>query len=129
MPACRFRRRRRASPAGARQAGKPCRGAGRAPHAASLLSSLQKFLKFFRALGTVCSAAVLRSDGSMTESVDMFSEYDPEGPAGGAADPRTALGVAGALRKMRLYSREFGDRGLVVVEPREFWRWARIQTR
>ena len=46
-----------------------------------------------------------------------------------AGDERTGLAVAGALRRMRLYTREFGERGLILVEDREFARWAKMQGR
>lgn len=51
------------------------------------------------------------------------------GAAGGGGDPRTALGVAGSLRRMRLRLHEYGDRGLIVIHPRELLRWAKMQAR
>ncbi|KAL4533067.1 hypothetical protein Ndes2526A_g08520 [Nannochloris sp. 'desiccata'] len=41
-------------------------------------------------------------------------------------DERTGLGVAGVLRRLRLWSREYSPEGLIVVEPRQVMKWAKM---
>ncbi len=40
-------------------------------------------------------------------------------------DERSGLGVAGVLRRLRLWSREYSPEGLIVVEPRQVMKWAK----
>lgn len=50
----------------------------------------------------------------------------PDAPDG---DERTGLGVAGVLRRLRLYAREYGDRGFILVESKELTRWCKAMQR
>ena len=43
-----------------------------------------------------------------------------------AGDARTGLGVAGVLRRLRLWAREFSHEGLIVIEPQQMTRWSKM---
>lgn len=45
------------------------------------------------------------------------------------ADERTGLGVAGVLRRLRLWAREYGERGFILLEAKELTRWCKITQR
>jgi hypothetical protein len=47
----------------------------------------------------------------------------------GAGDERTGLGVAGVLRRLRLWAREYGDKGLILLEAKEITRWCKATAR
>jgi hypothetical protein len=52
--------------------------------------------------------------------------------AAGSATPgdeRTGLGVAGVLRRLRLWAREYGDRGFILLEAKEVTRWCKATAR
>ncbi len=52
------------------------------------------------------------------------------GAAGGAGgDERTGLGVAGVLRRLRLWAREYGERGFILLEAKELTRWCKAVQR
>ena len=51
------------------------------------------------------------------------------GPGAPAGDERTGLGVAGVLRRLRLWAREYGERGLILLEARELTRWCKATQR
>lgn len=70
---------------------------------------------------------------SLFEESDSDAEYDSSMDDGALraedeapfADERTGLGVAGVLRRVRLWAREYSPEGLIVLEPREIGRWAK----
>ncbi|KAL4443545.1 hypothetical protein ABPG75_011282 [Micractinium tetrahymenae] len=45
------------------------------------------------------------------------------------ADERTGLGVAGVLRRLRLWAREYGERGFILLEAKEITRWCKATQR
>ena len=49
--------------------------------------------------------------------------------AGSGGDERTGLGVAGVLRRLRLWAREYSDRGLILLEAKEITRWCKEMQR
>jgi hypothetical protein len=44
-------------------------------------------------------------------------------------DTRTGLGVAGVLRRLRLWAREHSEQGLIVLEAKELTRWCKTTAR
>ena len=52
-----------------------------------------------------------------------------KGAAAPAADTRTGLGVAGSLRRLRLWAKEYDDKGVIILEPKEVMRWAKLTQR
>lgn len=44
-------------------------------------------------------------------------------------DERTGLGVAGVLRRLRLWAREYGERGFILLEAKELTRWCKAVQR
>lgn len=63
-------------------------------------------------------------EGSSSDD-DVFGRALREGQEC-TGDERTGLGVAGVLRRLRLWAREYSPEGLIVVEPREVTRWAKM---
>lgn len=63
-------------------------------------------------------------EGSSSDD-DVFGRALREGQEC-TGDERTGLGVAGILRRLRLWAREYSPEGLIVVEPREVTRWAKM---
>lgn len=51
------------------------------------------------------------------------------GAAADGADERTGLGVAGVLRRLRLWAREYGERGFILLEAKEITRWCKATQR
>lgn len=50
-------------------------------------------------------------------------------PDAAPGDERTGLGVAGVLRRLRLWAREYGERGLILLEAKELTRWCKAMQR
>jgi hypothetical protein len=53
----------------------------------------------------------------------------PAGVAAAGGDERTGLGVAGVLRRLRLWAREYGERGFILLEAKELTRWCKAVQR
>lgn len=74
-------------------------------------------------------------EASMDALADIFDGDEDEyelsaatlrNPGDSCADERTGLGVAGTLRRLRLWAREYSPEGLIVIEPKQFTRWAKM---
>jgi pentatricopeptide repeat protein len=72
---------------------------------------------------TVADTAATEDEASSDEDVFSGALKDDEICTG---DERSGLGVAGVLRRLRLWSREYSPEGLIVVEPRQVMRWAKL---
>lgn len=81
------------------------------------------------------AAAVAAQDDSEDEECDSFAAADAAFAAASAApavprgDERTGLGVAGVLRRLRLWGREQAERGVIELEGREVTRWCKVTQR
>ena len=64
-------------------------------------------------------------EGGSENDNDMFSQALKENEEC-TGDEKTGLGVAGVLRRLRLWSREYSPEGLIVVEVREVTKWAKM---
>lgn len=65
------------------------------------------------------------SDSEMEELELAMKEQEGKGNEA-FADDRTGLGVAGVLRRLRLWAREYSPEGLIILEPRELGRWSKV---
>lgn len=68
---------------------------------------------------------------AFSRSDAAFARAAAATPAPGACtgDERTGLGVAGVLRRLRLWSREYGERGFILLEAKELTRWCKAVQR
>eukprot|EP00887_Chlorella_sp_A99_P002066 scaffold18.g2066.t1 len=65
------------------------------------------------------------------EERQSFAEADAAFAAAAAGPPapgdaRTGLGVAGVLRRLRLWGQELAEEGMIVLEGREITRWCKV---
>lgn len=74
---------------------------------------------------TTLSVADTAAEDEASSDEDIFNAAlkDDEICTG---DERCGLGVAGVLRRLRLWSREYSPEGLIVVEPRQMMKWAKM---
>ncbi len=74
-------------------------------------------------LTTLTVADTTEDEASSDEDIFSGALKDDEECTG---DERSGLGVAGVLRRLRLWSREYSPEGLIVVEPRQVMKWAKM---
>ncbi|KAI3428088.1 hypothetical protein D9Q98_006471 [Chlorella vulgaris] len=67
------------------------------------------------------------ADDAFARASSDASEAATAAPGGG--DERTGLGVAGVLRRLRIWAREYGDRGFILLESKEITRWCKAMAR
>ena len=77
-----------------------------------------------RAVSTSLTLPETDSEDESGEN-DVFTRALTEGQEC-TGDEKTGLGVAGILRRLRLWAREYSPEGLIVVEAREVTRWSKM---
>lgn len=61
-----------------------------------------------------------------SEIIDDFSECLRRQQNEAMADEKTGLGVAGVVRRLRLWAKEYSPEGLIVVTPHDMMRWCKV---
>lgn len=68
-------------------------------------------------------AAFARAAGSAAAATAAVGE------GASAGNEKTGLGVAGVMRRLRLWAREYGERGFILLEAKELTRWCKAMQR